>query len=163
MPVFSFARCSALEGLFARQDPQPRASVRGSSPNGGHTQVSDLEKKGKMEFIAGWSWWRLVAPYVASSVSCERECSLYRELRVSLLQVLEVLSGCRVLTPDCYFCNLFLGVVRGGTVGCSSLTSWSVRGSHIFVLVVSTLDQSRSTLVPDSRRPSCQTGTAGRH
>ncbi|MQM01111.1 hypothetical protein Taro_033860 [Colocasia esculenta] len=31
--------------------------------------------------------------------------------------------------------------------------------SHIFVLVVSTLDQSRSTLVPDSRRPSCQTGT----
>ncbi|MQM20393.1 hypothetical protein Taro_053410 [Colocasia esculenta] len=35
--------------------------------------------------------------------------------------------------------------------------------SHIFVLVVSTLDQGRSTLVPDSRRPSCQTGTAGRH
>ncbi|MQM08644.1 hypothetical protein Taro_041501 [Colocasia esculenta] len=32
--------------------------------------------------------------------------------------------------------------------------------SHIFVLVVSTLDQSRSTLVPDSRRPSCQTGTS---
>ncbi|MQL88600.1 hypothetical protein Taro_021165, partial [Colocasia esculenta] len=32
--------------------------------------------------------------------------------------------------------------------------------SHIFVLVVSTLDQSRSTLVPDSRRLSCQTGTA---
>ncbi|MQL74417.1 hypothetical protein Taro_006773, partial [Colocasia esculenta] len=31
--------------------------------------------------------------------------------------------------------------------------------SHIFILVVSTLDQSRSTLVPDSRRPSCQTGT----
>ncbi|MQL76760.1 hypothetical protein Taro_009160 [Colocasia esculenta] len=30
-----------------------------------------------------------------------------------------------------------------------------------FVLVVSTLDQSRSTLVPDSRRPSCQTGTSG--
>ncbi|MQL75477.1 hypothetical protein Taro_007846 [Colocasia esculenta] len=32
--------------------------------------------------------------------------------------------------------------------------------SNIFVLVVSTLDQGRSTLVPDSRRPSCQTGTA---
>ncbi|MQM21901.1 hypothetical protein Taro_054948, partial [Colocasia esculenta] len=31
--------------------------------------------------------------------------------------------------------------------------------SHIFVLVVSTLDQYRSTLVPDSRKPSCQTGT----
>ncbi|MQL74911.1 hypothetical protein Taro_007280 [Colocasia esculenta] len=27
----------------------------------------------------------------------------------------------------------------------------------------STLAQGRSTLVPDSRRPSCQTGTAGRH
>ncbi|MQL80986.1 hypothetical protein Taro_013447, partial [Colocasia esculenta] len=32
--------------------------------------------------------------------------------------------------------------------------------SHNFVLVVSTLDKGRSTLVPDSRRPSFQTGTA---
>ncbi|MQL74301.1 hypothetical protein Taro_006662 [Colocasia esculenta] len=39
----------------------------------------------------------------------------------------------------------------------------SPHGSHIFVLVVSTLDQSRSTLVPDSRRPNCQTGTASGH
>ncbi|MQL98368.1 hypothetical protein Taro_031079 [Colocasia esculenta] len=28
-------------------DPQPRASVRGSSPGGGRAQVSDLEQKGK--------------------------------------------------------------------------------------------------------------------
>ncbi|MQM03852.1 hypothetical protein Taro_036639 [Colocasia esculenta] len=41
--------------------------------------------------------------------------------------------------------------IRQGFVGLSS---------HIFVLVVSTLDQSRSTLVPDSRRLSCKTGTA---
>ncbi|MQL97328.1 hypothetical protein Taro_030021 [Colocasia esculenta] len=27
------------------------------------------------EFVAGWSWWRFVEPCVASSVSCERECS----------------------------------------------------------------------------------------
>ncbi|MQL92173.1 hypothetical protein Taro_024794 [Colocasia esculenta] len=49
----SFARCSALEGLSARQvvmvtwDPQPRASIRESSPGGGRAQVSDLEQKGK--------------------------------------------------------------------------------------------------------------------
>ncbi|MQM10597.1 hypothetical protein Taro_043491 [Colocasia esculenta] len=48
-----FAPCSALEGLSARQvvtitwDPQPRASVRGSSSGGGHAQVTDLEQKGK--------------------------------------------------------------------------------------------------------------------
>ncbi|MQL98627.1 hypothetical protein Taro_031339 [Colocasia esculenta] len=53
-PQFSFARCSALASLSVRQvvivpwDPQPRASVRGSSPGGGRTQVSDLEQKGKM-------------------------------------------------------------------------------------------------------------------
>ncbi|MQM17284.1 hypothetical protein Taro_050254 [Colocasia esculenta] len=53
MPVFSFARCSALDGLSARQvvtvtwDPQPRASVRGSSLGGGRAQVSSLEQKGK--------------------------------------------------------------------------------------------------------------------
>ncbi|MQM18099.1 hypothetical protein Taro_051085 [Colocasia esculenta] len=48
-----FARCSALEGLSTRQvvtitwDPQPRASVRGSSPGSGRAQVTDLEQKGK--------------------------------------------------------------------------------------------------------------------
>ncbi|MQL75709.1 hypothetical protein Taro_008098, partial [Colocasia esculenta] len=30
--------------------------------------------------------------------------------------------------PNCYFGNPFLGVVRGGTGRCSSLTSWSVQG-----------------------------------
>ncbi|MQL70567.1 hypothetical protein Taro_002882 [Colocasia esculenta] len=51
--MFSFSQCSALEGLSARQvvtvtwDPQPRASIRGSSLGGGRTQVSDLEQKGK--------------------------------------------------------------------------------------------------------------------
>ncbi|MQL89711.1 hypothetical protein Taro_022290 [Colocasia esculenta] len=28
------------------------------------------------EFVAGRSWWRFVVPCLASSVSCERECSL---------------------------------------------------------------------------------------
>ncbi|MQL80887.1 hypothetical protein Taro_013333, partial [Colocasia esculenta] len=45
-----------------------------------------------LEFVARWSWWRFVASCVASSVSCKRECSLYRELRVSFLQVLRVAS-----------------------------------------------------------------------
>ncbi|MQM08753.1 hypothetical protein Taro_041611, partial [Colocasia esculenta] len=57
---------SALEGLSARQvvtvtwDPQPRASVRGSSPGGGCAHVSDLEQKGKtfcfrlLEFLLLW-------------------------------------------------------------------------------------------------------------
>ncbi|MQM14421.1 hypothetical protein Taro_047352, partial [Colocasia esculenta] len=37
-------------------------------------------------------------------------------------------------TPDCCFGNPFLGVVRGGIVGCSSLTSWCVRGAGWFCL-----------------------------
>ncbi|MQM08448.1 hypothetical protein Taro_041304 [Colocasia esculenta] len=37
-------------------------------------------------------------------------------------------------TPDCCFGNPFLGVVRGGTGVCSSLTSWSVRGAGWFCL-----------------------------
>ncbi|MQM14381.1 hypothetical protein Taro_047310 [Colocasia esculenta] len=40
------------------------------------------------EFVVGRSWWRFVASCVASSVSCERESSLYRELRVAFSQVL---------------------------------------------------------------------------
>ncbi|MQL89744.1 hypothetical protein Taro_022324 [Colocasia esculenta] len=51
---FSFAQCSALEGLSARQvvtvawDPQPRASVsEGVAPGGGRAQVTDKEQKGK--------------------------------------------------------------------------------------------------------------------
>ncbi|MQM01392.1 hypothetical protein Taro_034147 [Colocasia esculenta] len=42
---FSFAQCSALEGLSVRQvvtvtwDPQPRASVRGSSPGSSRAQL----------------------------------------------------------------------------------------------------------------------------
>ncbi|MQL79281.1 hypothetical protein Taro_011714 [Colocasia esculenta] len=47
-----------------------------------------------------------------------------------------VLSGCRVLTPDCCFDNPFLGAIRGGTGRCSSLTSWSVRGAGWFCLWV---------------------------
>ncbi|MQM21383.1 hypothetical protein Taro_054421 [Colocasia esculenta] len=42
----------------------------------------------------------------------------------------------------------------------SSKSKCASRSSHIFVLVVSTLDKGRSTLVPDSIRPSFQTGTA---
>ncbi|MQL68873.1 hypothetical protein Taro_001187 [Colocasia esculenta] len=37
-------------------------------------------------------------------------------------------------TPDRWFCKPFLGAVRGGTVGCSSLTSWRVRGAGWFHL-----------------------------
>ncbi|MQM13189.1 hypothetical protein Taro_046112 [Colocasia esculenta] len=35
------------EGVSCVPDPQPRASVRGSSLGGGHAQVTNLEKKGK--------------------------------------------------------------------------------------------------------------------
>ncbi|MQM01326.1 hypothetical protein Taro_034091 [Colocasia esculenta] len=42
------------------------------------------------EFVVRRLWWRFVTPCVASSVSCERECSCTRsELRVAFLQVLE--------------------------------------------------------------------------
>ncbi|MQL96692.1 hypothetical protein Taro_029372, partial [Colocasia esculenta] len=37
-------------------------------------------------------------------------------------------------TPDCCFCNPFLGAVHGGTRGCSSLTSWHVKGLGWFCL-----------------------------
>ncbi|MQM11785.1 hypothetical protein Taro_044694, partial [Colocasia esculenta] len=36
----------------------------------------------------------------------------------------------RAATPDCCFGNPFLGAIRGGTGVCSSLTSWSVRGTR---------------------------------
>ncbi|MQM01473.1 hypothetical protein Taro_034226 [Colocasia esculenta] len=39
-----------------------------------------------------------------------------------------------VVIPDCCFGNPFLGAVCGGTVGCSSLTSWRVRGAGWFCL-----------------------------
>ncbi|MQM12698.1 hypothetical protein Taro_045617 [Colocasia esculenta] len=52
--VFSFARCSALEGLSVRQvvtvtwDPYPHAPVlEGVAPGGRRAQVSDLKQKGK--------------------------------------------------------------------------------------------------------------------
>ncbi|MQM12369.1 hypothetical protein Taro_045286 [Colocasia esculenta] len=52
---FSFARCSALEGLSVRQvvtitwDPQPCTSVsEGVAPSGRRAQVTYLEQKGKM-------------------------------------------------------------------------------------------------------------------
>ncbi|MQL73469.1 hypothetical protein Taro_005799 [Colocasia esculenta] len=47
------AVCASLEGLSTRKvvtitwDPQPHASIRGSSPGDGRAQVSDLEQKGK--------------------------------------------------------------------------------------------------------------------
>ncbi|MQL90892.1 hypothetical protein Taro_023488 [Colocasia esculenta] len=37
-------------------------------------------------------------------------------------------------TPDCFFCNSFLGAIRGGTRVCSSLTSLRVRGPGWFCL-----------------------------
>ncbi|MQM23769.1 hypothetical protein Taro_056837 [Colocasia esculenta] len=49
------------------------------------------------EFVAGRSWWRPVL-CVASSVSCERESSLYRELRVAFLQVLGLFEFIAYLT-----------------------------------------------------------------
>ncbi|MQL80174.1 hypothetical protein Taro_012623 [Colocasia esculenta] len=59
---------NALEGLSGRQvvivtwDPQPRTSVRGSSPGGGCPQVMDLEQKGKTMGTAAWSH-RSVSPF----------------------------------------------------------------------------------------------------
>ncbi|MQM19995.1 hypothetical protein Taro_053009, partial [Colocasia esculenta] len=42
--------------------------------------------------------------------------------------------GWAVVTLDRWFSKLFFGAVCGGTVGCSSLTSWSVRGLECFCL-----------------------------
>ncbi|MQL80198.1 hypothetical protein Taro_012628, partial [Colocasia esculenta] len=36
--------------------------------------------------------------------------------------------------PDCWFCNLLRGVIRGGTGVCSSLTSWHVQSTGWFHL-----------------------------
>ncbi|MQL99120.1 hypothetical protein Taro_031837 [Colocasia esculenta] len=51
---FSFARCSALEGLSARQvvtvtwDPHPHTPVsERASPGGGRARVTDSERRGK--------------------------------------------------------------------------------------------------------------------
>ncbi|MQL97189.1 hypothetical protein Taro_029875 [Colocasia esculenta] len=51
-----------------------------------------------------------------------------------MASILRVLSGCLVQTPDCCFCNLFLGAIRGITGEFSSLTLWSVRGAGWFCL-----------------------------
>ncbi|MQM09209.1 hypothetical protein Taro_042074 [Colocasia esculenta] len=55
---------------------------------------------------------------------------------VSVVVATPVLFRCRVLTPDCYFGNPFLGAIHGGTVGCGSLTSWCAEGllSHCVAL-----------------------------
>ncbi|MQL68326.1 hypothetical protein Taro_000656, partial [Colocasia esculenta] len=45
-------------------------------------------------------------------------------------------------------------------ISCTNGLSVKFSGSHIFVLVVSTLDQVRSTLDPVSSRSVCQTETA---
>ncbi|MQL91530.1 hypothetical protein Taro_024144 [Colocasia esculenta] len=66
------------------------------------------------------------SPWLDVTLSQRRSCSVVSALRV--------LSGCLVQTPDCCFGNPFLGTVRGGTVGCSSLTSWRVRGAGCFCL-----------------------------
>ncbi|MQL67923.1 hypothetical protein Taro_000199 [Colocasia esculenta] len=111
---FSFAWCSALEDLFMRQvvsviwDPQPRASVRGSSSGGGRAQVSDLEQKGKTLVWPPGPW--------------------------LVISALWVLSGCLVLAANYCFGSPFLGAVRGGTRVRSSLTSWHVQHSGWFCL-----------------------------
>ncbi|MQL91506.1 hypothetical protein Taro_024121, partial [Colocasia esculenta] len=51
-----------------------------------------------------------------------------------VVSALRVLSGCLVQAPNCCFSNPFLGAIRGGTIGCSSLTSLCVRGAGWFCL-----------------------------
>ncbi|MQM18365.1 hypothetical protein Taro_051353, partial [Colocasia esculenta] len=51
-----------------------------------------------------------------------------------VVSALRVLSGCLVQAPNCCFGSPFLGVIHGGTVGCSSLTSWCVQGAGWFYL-----------------------------
>ncbi|MQM11507.1 hypothetical protein Taro_044415 [Colocasia esculenta] len=53
----------------------------------------------------------------------------------SLASALRVLSGCLVQTPDCCFCSLFLGVVRGGTDECSFLDLVEYPRSRVVLLV----------------------------
>ncbi|MQL78286.1 hypothetical protein Taro_010707 [Colocasia esculenta] len=48
-------------------------------------------------------------------------------------------------------------------ISCINYLHFIFSGSHIFVLVVSTPDQVRSTLDPVSSRSVCLTGTSGRH
>ncbi|MQM11991.1 hypothetical protein Taro_044904, partial [Colocasia esculenta] len=94
-------------------DPQPRASVRGSSPGGGRAQVTDLEQKGKTALIRC----RPASP---------SHCFALRWFRSHVGR--EVVGRSQWLTPDCCFGNPFLGAVHGGTGVCSSLTSWRVQG-----------------------------------
>ncbi|MQM20380.1 hypothetical protein Taro_053398, partial [Colocasia esculenta] len=62
------------------------------------------------------------------------ECFRGRSWRVSVCPRAGLPFRPSVLTPDCCFGNSFLGVIRGGTGVCSSLTSWSVRGAGWFCL-----------------------------
>ncbi|MQM09357.1 hypothetical protein Taro_042223 [Colocasia esculenta] len=55
-------------------------------------------------------------------------------------------GGCPAL-PDYCFRNLFLGVVRGGTGVCGSLTSWRFRGPGCFYLWASTLWRSEVAIL----------------
>ncbi|MQL75893.1 hypothetical protein Taro_008274 [Colocasia esculenta] len=78
---FSFAWCSALEGLSATQvvtvtwDPQPRASVRGSSLGGGRAQVSDLEQKGKTGCLVLAPNCCFGNPFLGTVYGCTGVCS----------------------------------------------------------------------------------------
>ncbi|MQM06270.1 hypothetical protein Taro_039092 [Colocasia esculenta] len=115
---FSFAQCSALEGLSARQvvtitwDPQPRASMsEGVASGDGRAQVTNLEQKGKMELIrcgpASPSHC-LVLLWFRSHVGRSGELGQAAVVVLSLA------------TPDSYFGNPFLGAGCGGTGVCSS-------------------------------------------
>ncbi|MQM05716.1 hypothetical protein Taro_038529, partial [Colocasia esculenta] len=159
----------ASKGLVIPTEPYSRGSPPLLSP--GRDSLSQ-------EFVAGRSWWRFIAPCVASSVASfptgsecvavvagcacfERGCWFARaavgyvvclRIRVGVSRRLReptcgvaftgaglwsaepVLSGCLVQAPNHWFCKPFLGVVRGGTVGCSSLTSWRLRGAGWFCL-----------------------------
>ncbi|MQM18689.1 hypothetical protein Taro_051684 [Colocasia esculenta] len=115
---FSFARCSALEGLSVRQvitvtwDTQPHTSVsEGVAPGGGCAQVL---------FRCG--------PAIPS------HCLTLRWFRSRVGRSGVGPQFDQTATPNCCFGNPFLGVIRGGTGVRSLLTSWRVRGAGWFCL-----------------------------
>ncbi|MQM08664.1 hypothetical protein Taro_041521 [Colocasia esculenta] len=110
--------------------PSPaRLCQKGAAPGGGRAQVSDLEQKGKIALFR-------------CGPASPSHCLALRWFRSHVgrsgvgpqFSRTTVLSRCLVQTPDCGFVNSFLGAIRGGTVGCSSLTSWRVRGAGWFCL-----------------------------
>ncbi|MQL72514.1 hypothetical protein Taro_004856, partial [Colocasia esculenta] len=109
-PVFSFARCSTLEGLSARQFCFRFVGVPAALADKGLINPTEPCSRGSppllpsgsdslsQEFVVGRSWWRFVALCVASSVACfpaGSECKLQESVAT--------VAGCACFERGCCF------------------------------------------------------------